>query len=86
MFDEQLKNLKENMPGCKYIGFIPSSSEYPDCDILYLPDNIYIAQRKNILRLNKELSKNALKQIIEHYGTAVSPVLRPFIESKTLKN
>jgi hypothetical protein len=80
IFDEQLRYLKEKLSGCEYIGFVPSSAEYSSVDILYQDGYIYLAQRKNILRLNEELSKEILKRTVEHYGILISPVLRPLLE------
>ena len=80
IFDEQLRYLKEKLSGCEYIGFIPSSAEYSSVDILCQSSDIYLAQRKNILRVNEDLSKEILKQTVEHYGDTVSPVLRPLLE------
>ena len=80
IFDEQLRDLKEKLPNCKYIGFIPSSAEYSSADILYQDSDIYLAQRKDILRLNEELSKEILKRTVEHYGRVVSSALRPLLE------
>jgi len=80
IFDEQLRYLKEKLSGCEYIGFIPSSAEYSSVDILCQSSDIYLAQRKNILRVNEDLSKEILKRTVEHYGDVVSPVLRPLLE------
>ena len=80
IFDKQLIYLKEKLPNCKYIGFIPSSAEYSSADILYQDSDIYLAQRKDILRLNEELSKEILKRTVEHYGRVVSSALRPLLE------
>lgn len=80
IFDEQLRYLKEKLPNCEYAGFIPSSAEYSSVDILYRDHNLYLAQRKNILRLSGDLSREILKRTVEHYGIVVSPALRPLIE------
>jgi hypothetical protein len=79
-FDEQLRYLKEKLSGCEYIGFISSSAEYSSVDILYQDGYIYLAQRKNILKLNEKLSKEILKRTVEHYGVVVSPVLRSLLK------
>jgi len=81
ILDEQLRYLKETLPPkCEYIGFIPPSAEYSSVDILSQGHDIYFAQRKNILRVNEDLSKEILKRTVEHYGDNVSPVLRPLLE------
>jgi len=80
IFDEQLRYLKEKLPACAYIGFISPSAEYSSVDILSQNHDIYLAQRKDILRVNEDLSKEILKQTVEHYGDTVSPVLRPLLE------
>lgn len=76
---KQLEYLKKKLSDCEYAGFVPPSAEYPHVDILY-KDDIYLAQGKNILRLNKTLSQEVLKQTVDFYGIAVSPALRPLLE------
>ena len=83
VFNEELKNLKEILPDATYTGFVPGSAEYSHVDILCNASqkNIYLAQRKNILKLNLELSKELLKKTIKHYGINIAPCLKKFINS-----
>lgn len=80
ILDEQLRYLKEKLPDCEYIGYISESAEYSSVDILHQDNSIYLAQRKDILRLGKELQQEVLKRTIEHYGVFISPVLRQLLE------
>ena len=80
IFDEELRLLKSRLPAsAEYIGYVPPSAEYPGVNILYKED-IYLAQRENILKLDNELSKELLKRTIEHYGLVVSPCLNALEE------
>ncbi len=72
--NEELRFLKELFPHHDYIGYIPPSAEYPGVNILHKKD-IYLSQRRNILRLDKELSKELVRRTIKHYGLAVSSCL-----------
>ncbi|NOZ81561.1 MAG: hypothetical protein GXO63_00185 [Candidatus Micrarchaeota archaeon] len=84
IFDEQLRYLKKLLPSCEYIGFIPPNAEYSSIDILW-NDEIYLAQRRNVLKLNIAESKEVTKRVIEHYRTCVSPVLRCLFEKSINK-
>ncbi|RLJ02163.1 MAG: hypothetical protein DRP10_02125 [Candidatus Aenigmatarchaeota archaeon] len=79
IFDEQLRYLKELLPSCEYVGFIAPSAEYSSVDILY-KDAIYLAQKKNVLKLNNNEIEEIIKRTLEHYGACISPVLRCLLE------
>ncbi|RLG14304.1 MAG: hypothetical protein DRN66_02345, partial [Candidatus Nanohalarchaeota archaeon] len=79
IFDEQLSYIKELLPNCEYSGFIQPSAEYSGVDILY-DGRIYLAQRKNVLKLDVAESEEIIKKTIKQYGICVSPVLRCIFE------
>ena len=87
IFYEDLRFLKELFPGpeYEYIGYVPppNNNDNAGVNMLYKDNNIYLSQRKNVLRLDDVLSKELLKRTIEHYGLGVSPCLNALeIKSK----
>ena len=78
-FYEELSYLKKLIPDSEYIGFIPQTAEYSSVNILY-QDFIYLQQRKNILKLDLILAREIVRLSLEHYGSVISPALRPLLE------